>query len=96
MQTQNETLKPKDKIWDSNKVVLLYSVDGQGFYASQRPVRSEFASKQLTFTSGILWTYRISTEIFLGQTVIVLPVLQSHYIEVAIEGLSHSSDPHCF
>lgn len=53
MQTQNETLKPKDKIWDSNKVVLLYSVDGQGFYASQRPVRSEFASKQLTFTSGI-------------------------------------------
>lgn len=96
MQTQNETLKPKDKIWDSNKVVLLYSVDGQGFYASQRPVRSEFASKQLTFTSGIPWTYRISTEIFLGQTVIVLPVLQSHYIEVAIEGLSHSSDPHCF
>lgn len=63
MQTQNETLKPKVKICDSNKVVLLYSVDGQGFYLSERPVRSEVASKQLTFTSVILCTYRTSTEI---------------------------------
>lgn len=63
MQKLNETLKPKEKICDSNKVVLLYSVDGQDFHLSERPVRSEFASKQLTFTSVILYTCRTSTEI---------------------------------
>lgn len=57
MQTQNETLKPKDKICDSNNVVLLHSVDGEGFHLSQGPVRSEFATKQLMFTSVILCTY---------------------------------------